>query len=170
VKREEIEETFADLAPRLALYAMAHLRLRHEDAVDAVQQAFVRFLESPHARQAAQTRVDLVHYLFGAVKSYASHLRERTSRRERIEFVLWSSLVPESPADPESQLLTKEQRERLRNAIRRLNEPYRSIFTLHVERELALVEIARELGVSRKGIYIQFQRGRRELRRILSDV
>lgn len=183
MNREEWEKVFVEFAPRLALLAMIRLGLRHEDAVDAVQHAFVRLarrLDPPQKNPWTETRPELSRpirtpddvrrYMLGSVRSYASHLRERIDRHVRIESFLWTTLVPEPPADPEARLITKEQHERLWQAINQLEEPYRSIFTLRATEELNLAGIAKRLQLSLNGVYNQYQRGRRHLAALLKNV
>lgn len=165
---EEIKSAFAQLAPRVALVAMREFRLAHEDAVDAVQHAYLRLFAPLRAGDPRrfETSLDLFRYMLGAVRSYASHQRERTRLREEAESLLWIALTPEAAADPETELLTKEQSVRLWDAIGKLNEPYRSIFTLLVGKEMPLADIARQLGVSTNAIYTQYARGMRHLRKL----
>jgi len=167
VKKEDLEKEFAALAPQVALIAMTKFGMSRDDAADAVQQAYVRLfdrLDDPFR----DPDVSLRQYMIGAVRSFASHQREHARVRGRAEGLLWRTLTPEPVVDPETELMTAEQRARLWQAIERLKEPSRSIFTLLVGKEMGVAEIAGQLDLDKKAIYGHYARGIRRLRKILT--
>jgi len=164
VNAEEIAQAFVELAPRVALLAMRAFRMPREDAIDAVQNAYIRLrrhLDTKGGATRFQTSSDLFGYMIGAVRSYASHERERMGRNEAL---LWRALTPEPVANPEDEFLSKEQEALLWQAIEALEEPTRSVFKLLLKKEMELAEIGRQLGLGGE-VYKRYREGRRHLQK-----
>jgi RNA polymerase sigma-70 factor (ECF subfamily) len=149
--------------------------LRDEDAArDAVQEAFVaahRNLE----RFAGDARLSTwLHRI--TVNAALMRLRTRGARPEtsldglmpRFEPDGRHSVHPSSrPACPDELLCRKETRTRVREAIDRLPEAYRTVVLLRDIEELDTVSTAELLGVSTAAVKVRLHRARKALRTLL---
>jgi RNA polymerase sigma-70 factor, ECF subfamily len=149
---------------RLYRIALAYLR-RPEDALDVVQEAFVKtFLAAAHWDEALEAGP----WLSRVTVNLAIDRWRRNRRRAETfapmadgDHVLW--LADRSPS-PDGRLQAREARERLRTALGVLPERQRTIIVLRHYQDLSLEEIARTLGISLGTVKSSLHRALRRLR------
>jgi RNA polymerase sigma-70 factor (ECF subfamily) len=157
------------------LLAVARRLLRSEDeARDAVQEAFLLAFRSL-ARFQGQSRLSTwLHRI--VVNAALMRLRRRKARPEEpidpllptfrddghasVEYHAWQESA-------EARLERAEVRARVRGAIDRLPESYRTVLLLRDIEELETGEVARLLGVSANAVKIRLHRARQALRTLL---
>ena len=149
---------------RLYRIALAYLR-RPEDALDVVQEAFVKtFLAAPRWDQGLEAGPWLSRVTVNLAID-----RWRRNRRRAETFTplaesdraLWLA-DPSSP--PESRLQARETSERLRAALGVLPERQRAIVVLRHYQDLSLEEIAQTLGIRVGTVKSSLHRALRRLR------
>jgi RNA polymerase sigma factor (sigma-70 family) len=149
---------------RLFLESSAALRRRMRrfvgskaDADDAVQEAFLRGLESADAVRTPRA------FLYTAARNIAvdSHRREQCARKAALGDLALSS-VQSSEASAESEILVEERARVLREAVEQLSPQCRAVFALKVFHGHSYKEIAASLGISVKTVENHVARGLRE--------
>ncbi len=148
---------------------MNRYRLTQDEAADLVQNVFLSLLDRA-ARDALRSYEPehLRNYIIRAAHSRAIDAVRRDARHRKHEDVLLSTLIRSATSeDSEERVIKEQQREMLREAIETVGEPYHSIFKLLIYKQLSLVSIAQELGVSLGSIYTQYGRGVEKLRSLV---
>lgn len=157
------------------MLAVARRMLRNEeDARDAVQQGFMsafRALPEFNGRSRLSTWLHRI-----VVNAALMKLRSRSRRpEESIEDLLPRFLEDGHHAEPVSDwgmspdalLVQRETRQRVRAAIDRLPESYRTVLLLRDIEELDTDETARSLGLTTNAVKIRLHRARQALARLL---
>jgi RNA polymerase sigma-70 factor (ECF subfamily) len=146
-----------------------------DDARDAVQEAFLSAFKSIDRFQGESLVSTWLHRI--AVNAALMKLRSRRRRPEdRIDDLLPQFLEDGHPAQPavpwrelsDSQLVREETRGRVRAAIDRLPEGYRTILVLRDIEELDTAEVAEQLGMTRNAVKTRLHRARQALRGLLA--
>ena len=159
------------------LLSVARRMLRNEeDARDAVQQAFLSAFRSLSTFNGQSRIATWLHRI--VVNAALMKLRSRSRRpEESIEQLLprfredghhaerWSDLGPSI----EVLLQQRETRTRVRAAIDRLPESYRTVLLLRDIEELDTARTAEQLGVSANAVKIKLHRARQALARLLAS-
>ncbi len=133
-------------------------------AEEIVQEVFLCVWER---RETWHIRTSVRSYLLTAVRNAAlSYLRhERVVRRRQTE-------IPDAQetlaASPEAGAQEAEMITAVREAIARLPERCRLVFTLHREQGLTYVEVAEVLGISPRTVEVQIGRALKALRQRLA--
>jgi RNA polymerase sigma-70 factor (ECF subfamily) len=160
----EWDQCFAELAPRLVLYAR-QLTPTAADAEDVVQNAFVRWWRRfPDGDRAH------VPLLFAAVRTIALDLRRCNVRRSRRESV---SYLAEEAREPGYFDQTAEQKDLaglVERALEGLPEEQREVVTLHVWGGLTFAQIAEAIGVSINTIAARYRYALKALQRKLEPL
>lgn len=85
-------------------------------------------------------------------------------RKERMAEQPWEELdMPSGEATPEVQVIQQEEYRRVRQAILRLEEPYRDVFILHAYAGLKLKEIAAAFGKSESWARVTYYRAKQQI-------
>jgi RNA polymerase sigma-70 factor (ECF subfamily) len=159
------------------LLAVARRMLRNdEEARDAVQQAFLSaFKALPHFN--GQSRISTwLHRI--VVNAALMRMRTRSRRpEESIEELLPRFLEDGHHAETWTEwgssvdvlLERREVRQRVRAAIDRLPESYRTVLLLRDIEEMDTAEAAKALGLSANAVKIRLHRARQALARLLSS-
>jgi RNA polymerase sigma-70 factor, ECF subfamily len=140
-----------------AAYNLARWLVRNDhDAEDVVQDSFTKAFQARSALRNADARA----WLLAIVRNTALSFLER---RRRTREVAWNENAPE-PADcapdPESGLIVRSRRDRIRRAIERLPEGYREALVLREIEGLAYKEIAYILKVPMGTVMSRLARAR----------
>jgi len=108
-------------------------------------------------------------WLFGIAKNVAREsLRARRRGGQQVEFENPAvRLISDKGVPPDNQLLQEELNTRIRDALARLDEDKRLVFTLKVLHERSYDEIAKITGFSIPKIKIDLHRARVEMRRLV---
>lgn len=157
-------EAFATLVERYdrAVYHLAYRTLHDvEDARDATQEAFFKAFRSlrtfkPGAR--FSTWIFAIAY-HGCC--------DRLSRRKRYSSDELPDRADSSPG-PEQQTIALDEAQRLRSAIDRLPEKYRTVVTLYHLQGKQYDEIATVLGLPMGTVKTHLFRAKEQLRRLLA--
>lgn len=160
-------DSFEELVARFQTPLLHFLRRRArcwEDAEDLVQETFVRAYQKLH-RYDSQWRFST--WLFTiAYRLNLNDLRQRRPLEENGQFALLCG----REAEPSSELITREDRQRLWGAAAEtLNELQYNIVWLFYVEEMAVKEIAEVLGKSRVAIKTALFRARKKLMPILEE-
>jgi RNA polymerase sigma-70 factor (ECF subfamily) len=170
--RQGDAEAFADLYQRFARRVFGlcrHMLGSTQAAEDAVSEVFLRLQRSMQSYDAS---LPFPRWLL----SVASHYCVDLLRRRRVERRLFATdeaamegedqEAAKSPS-PLSEALAMERQERLRTAIARLPDRYRTVLVMRYYGEMSYDEIAAQLGLPRNHVATLILRGKQELRRIL---
>ena len=148
----------------LCSFAYRYLGAR-ELAEEIVQEVFLCVWER---RAGWDVRSSVRSYLLTAVRNAAlSYLRhERVVRRSQAEVRAIHETVA---ASPEVRALEAETVVAVRQAIGRLPDRCRLVFTLHREQGLTYAEVAHVLGISPRTVEVQIGRALKSLRKNLAS-
>ncbi|HEY7504289.1 MAG TPA: RNA polymerase sigma-70 factor [Gemmatimonadales bacterium] len=147
----------------LCSFAYRYLGAR-DLAEEIVQEVFLCVWER---RRTWHVRTSVRSYLLTAVRNAAlSYLRhERVVRRRRTEI---SDAQDAFAPSPEVRAMEGETITAVREAIGRLPERCRLVFTLHREQGLTYSEVAEVLGISPRTVEVQIGRALKALRKHLA--
>jgi RNA polymerase sigma-70 factor (ECF subfamily) len=157
---------------RQPAYRVAYRLLSHEaDALDAVQEGFVKALTHLHGFQG---RSSFKTWLLRVVSNAALDLGRQRGRREAV-----SLDAPRSSDLTDARLLTADEstsgleradlRRRLEQALDRLSEVQRQTFVLFADGELSYREIAEAMDTSIGTVMSRLFYARQKLRNYLSE-
>ena len=162
--------------PRLLAIAR-HFLPRSEDAEDAVQEAFLSAFKSLDRFRGGSSVSTWLHRI--VINAALMRLRGASRRPETaIEDYLprfdetghHAGPVEEWSLTPESAMLSRETRERVRAAIEDLPESYRTVLILRDIEELSTEETAEVLSLTRTAVKVRLHRARMALRTLLVPV
>lgn len=145
-----------------------HLLGRHEDAEDATSEVFARL---PKSIKSYQAPLPFPRWLL----SVTSHYCVDRLRRQQLEHRLFEAAPAETlplavrEASPLEQVISEEDRDRVRKGIAALPEQYRVPLTLRYYSDFSYDEIAQELGLSRANVATLIFRAKQQLRRSLAE-
>lgn len=141
---------------------------RRDVAEELAQETFVRAYRNLGA---LRDEVKLSTWLFGIARNVAREsLRERRREQSNIELEHSAALeVCDERPSPAGELLDKELNGRMRDALLRLDEDKRLVFTLKVYQQRSYDEIAEITGFSIPKVRNDLHRARAEMRRRLSS-
>jgi RNA polymerase sigma-70 factor (ECF subfamily) len=168
--RQALDELFRRY--RQPAYRVAYRLLSHEaDALDAVQEGFVKALTHLHGFQG---RSSFKTWLLRVVSNAALDLGRQRGRREAV-----SLDAPRSSDLTDARLLTADEstsgleradlRRRLEQALDRLSEVQRQTFVLFADGELSYREIAEAMDTSIGTVMSRLFYARQKLRNYLSE-
>ncbi len=137
-------------------------RLLYDESLadDVVQEVWITALRRPPSKPAA-----LQAWLRTVVRSLAFRANRSERRRTRRERAAGK---PDSVRAGDSVAERLETQSLLADAVRELDEPYRTVVYFHYFDERPLAEIARELGIPDSTVRTQLARGLERLRASLS--
>lgn len=167
-EREALDELFRRY--RSAAYRVAYRLLgREADALDAVQESFIKALTHLHNFQG---RSSFKTWLLRVVSNASLDLGRQRGRREALSLEAVTSTEPEAGPlvtfDRPTQGLEREElRDLLQEALASLPEAQRRTFVLHVDGELNYREVAEVLGISIGTVMSRLFYARQKLRAYL---
>jgi RNA polymerase sigma-70 factor, ECF subfamily len=142
--------------------------LTSEDAMDAVQEAFVTFLGLPQARSLAGERADAAAFLAVIVRNAARNARRRHHRSRPHTDVTEQALLDDSPSVA-TMIAAAEQHIVALGCVRKLAEIQRHVVVLRVLEEVSGSEAAKQLGISPGYIAVLLHRAKEELQACMSE-
>lgn len=159
-----LDEIYRLHAPRV--FALACWLLPSRDAAeDAVAEIFLRL---PAALGSYDGRVPLEAWLQRVTANWCiDWLRRRTRERRLFEPADLSAEPADAADSPLEDLIQRERRETLRQAVHRLPPRYRVPLVLRYFCDLSYDEIAMRIGLDRPQTGVLLFRAKRELRRML---
>jgi RNA polymerase sigma-70 factor (ECF subfamily) len=163
-------------APRLLSVARRYFR-SEEDARDAVQEAFISAFKSIARFKGDSSLSTWLHRI--TVNAALMKIRSGARRPETsIEELLpkfdqdghHASAIQEWPESAEEIVFRDETRARVREAIEKLPETFRTVLLLRDIEELDTDEVARMLNVTPNAVKIRLHRARQALRTLLDPI
>jgi RNA polymerase sigma-70 factor (ECF subfamily) len=156
-------------AHTLALARVARAEgLAHDDALDAVQEAFRTFLGLPMARSLAGEADDAFALMRVIVRNAARNMRRRHHRSLPHLDAADSPLVDDLPG-VDSLLETVEAHVQLLGCVSRLAEMQRRVVELRMLEELGGREAAEVLGLSTGHVAVLLHRAKKALLACMAD-
>lgn len=173
--REGKRAAFQELVEKYQqrMYAVAYGLLgNREDALDAVQDAFIKAYNS---LPRFEGKSSFYTWLYRITVNAAIDLGRKASRREEIEFREEIDVEEEksefpvaSPSEsPSEQLLRKELGELIEDAIQKLPADQRTVIVLREIEGLSYKEIAQVMKCSEGTVMSRLHYGRRKLQELL---
>jgi RNA polymerase sigma-70 factor (ECF subfamily) len=163
---DELFRRHRDMAYRVAYRLLG----KEEDALDAVQEAFVKVLAHISGFQG---RSSFKTWLLRVVSNAALDLGRQRGRRDvlhREELPADAERDPPAAvAEPSFELERADLRRILNEALAQLPEPQRKTFVLHVEGGLSYREVAEVMEISIGTVMSRLFYTRQKLRTILAD-
>jgi RNA polymerase sigma-70 factor (ECF subfamily) len=142
----------------------------YETAADLSQEVFVRIYRS---RKKYKPGGRFSAYLFTIATNLAkNHFRWKKRHPEaELSNAVTSTMTADDPdsTDPSSHLKTSEQGNKIKAAVQRLPEKFRTPVILYHFNELPQAEIAEVLGCSEKAVESRLYRARKRLRKMLDS-
>src|SRR5262245_53837261 len=168
-ERAALEELFRRY--RLPAYRVAYRLLGHEaDALDAVQEGFVKALTHLHSFQGRST---FKTWLMRVVSNAALDLGRQRGRRELVSLGVAPAeadgVTPAEAPDPARGLEQADLRRLLQQALQSLPEAQRRTFVLHADGGLSYREVAEVLGISIGTVMSRLFYARQKLRAYLGQ-
>jgi RNA polymerase sigma-70 factor (ECF subfamily) len=144
-----------------ALGAVARAEgLTANEAVDAVQEAFITLLGLPQARRLANEREDAEHLMATLVRNHARNQRRRHHRKLAHhpidDDVGWASDAPSTDA----LISDAERHVALLGCVSQLAEVQRRVVTLRMLEELSASEVAASLSLSANHVGVLLHRAK----------
>jgi RNA polymerase sigma-70 factor (ECF subfamily) len=146
-----------------ALWCCHH---RREEAEEVLQIVYLKVLEGT-ARFGGES--SLRTWLFAVIRRTALEQRRRRWLRQQI-FERWLSVQPDSPSgpDPEAMASKSERNRALIQALSDLSVRQREVLHLVFYQDLTVEEASRVLEISVGTARTHFERGKRQLRKVLT--
>jgi RNA polymerase sigma-70 factor (ECF subfamily) len=142
-----LSELYSAHAPRLLRFFAR--RGEPQDAGDLVQESFARFADA-EARQAQA--IDRPEAYLSRIAANLLRNRAKLALRRSLPSHVPADEVPLADADPVASLEARDQIERLQDALMRLPQKTREIFLAHRLDGTSYKDIARQRGLSIKGV------------------
>ncbi|MBX9678103.1 MAG: RNA polymerase sigma factor [Gemmataceae bacterium] len=169
-ERDSLEELF--VRHRSLAYRVAYRLLGHEqDALDAVQEAFVKALTH---LPTFEGRSSFKTWLLRVVSNAALDLGRQRGRRETMSMDALGQrrreeMEPSVWVEPDREMQREDLRRELQQALDGLPPAQRQTFVLHVDAELSYREVADSLGISIGTVMSRLFYARQKLRAILAS-
>jgi RNA polymerase sigma factor (sigma-70 family) len=154
-------------APKIVLAMRNWMSAEGDEAVDAIQDVFIRLIERIDA---SDVTLDFEEFSDEKLRNYiAQAIRNRWIdiwRRLQIIKRNYEELISalEHHPTPEELMIESERQAHLRRSVASLRSPYRDILQAVLEDDVTLAEIARRRKIKIGTIYTQFGRALEELR------
>ena len=146
-----------------------HMLGSREAAEDATSEVFLKLRRALTEMNAYDPQLAFGPWLF----SIAGHYCVDQLRRRGLETRLFAAPLPEEDlpgghaASPLEQMLASESAEKVRAALERLPESYRTALTLRYYSDLSYEQIAETMGLARNHVATLIFRAKKQLRRSL---
>lgn len=152
---------------RLVYWAAYRVLSDREATEDVTQNVFISVLKNMDTA-ASLDEPQLKGWLYRiAVNAALDH--KRRSGRELLSDEPVGAEVADSGATPEDEAVESSEREAVRQALRRLEEPFREPLVMFYYSGMSVAEIADALGISEGTVKSRMSRGRKQLAKILRE-
>lgn len=141
--------------------------LSADDALDAVQEAFLAFLALPEAQTLVGDAVESRRLLSAVVRNVARNMRRRAFRRLPHEELTDREIVDDVPG-VDALLARAEDELRLLGCMAKLSDLHRRVVRLRMLEELSGDDVARELGLRPDHVATLLYRAKKELYRCVT--
>jgi RNA polymerase sigma-70 factor (ECF subfamily) len=163
VLQEELER----LHPASFGWALWCCDRRRDEAEEVLQTSYLKILEGSAQFEG---RSSLRTWLFAVIRRTAMEQRRRRSMRGRL-FERWQASQSAPPSEPDPEALASKAAENriLLQTLARLSERQRAVLHLVFYQDLSIEEASVILDVSVGTARTHFERGKRQLRRLLAQ-
>ncbi|MGA9521640.1 MAG: sigma-70 family RNA polymerase sigma factor [Myxococcaceae bacterium] len=152
-------------AHRERLLAFARRRgLDVEEALDAVQDSFISFLQLPQARAIAREPEEALKFLSVILRHNVMNRQRKVARHARAALLLEAQAATADVESSESLVARAEELARVNGCILRMARLQRSVIMLSLLDEQPREEVARTLGVSPGYVRVLLHRAREHVR------
>jgi len=145
------------------IYCMVNVR---SEAEELAQETFVRAF---HGMKALRDQSRLSTWLFGIARNVAHEALRANRRNSRQIAIDEAEAMSDDKPSPAGELLDKELKSVVRNALAMLDEDKRAVFVLKVYQQLSYDEISQITGFSIPKVRNDLYRARAEMRLRLSE-
>ena len=154
------EEAIAEVGPALSRIAASYERDRNlrEDLMQDIMLALFRALPTLEERRKLKAFACRI-----AHNRCVDHVVRRAAIAKPAEL---SGELPSADATPEENILQSERSERVLEAVRGLELPYRQVITLVLE-DMSYSDIAEALGISLANVGVRINRAKSKLKAML---
>lgn len=159
----EIYEVYKDEM----FYAAFEILQNQQDAEDVIHETFVTLLESP-GEMKKNTPQKNWNYILTIVKNKSYNLLKRRKYCSDREFVI-EMLEDVMDEELDRKIIQIEQKEIVRDALKRMNKTYRDILILQYYHEMNITEIARLFGKTPDNIRHLSLRAKKKLKNLLME-
>jgi RNA polymerase sigma-70 factor (ECF subfamily) len=142
--------------------------LAGEEAIDAVQEAFVTFLQLPQARSMASVDADVFALLCVIVRNAARNARRR-HHRARPHVSLEDHPIADEGVSTDAWIDRAERHVAILGCVQKLGEIQRHVVTLRLLEEMSNVEVAEALGLRPNGVAVLLHRAKLSLQECLTE-
>jgi RNA polymerase sigma-70 factor (ECF subfamily) len=142
--------------------------LAGDEAVDAVQEAFVTFLQLPQARSMASADADVFAFLGTIVRNAARNARRR-HHRSQPHVPIEDNPIQDDGVSVDAWIERSEQHAALLGCVQKLGEIQRHVVTLRLLDEMSNAEVSEALGLRPNGVAVLLHRAKLSLQRCLAD-
>ena len=161
----ELRDRIDRLHPEAWAWTCVCCRGNEDDALDVLQEVYVSVLEG---RLSFGGRSSFKTWLFGVLRRTAGGRRSKFLRRFALLERWGRERDDEGQPDPAQGLQSEERGERVRAALEHLTARQREVVELAFYHDLSLSEVAEVLGISLGSVKTHYDRGKKELRRLLT--
>ncbi|MFL5304721.1 MAG: RNA polymerase sigma factor [Polyangia bacterium] len=148
---------------RLLMYAR-HRGLAAEDALDAVQDAFVSFLRLPQARAIARDGDDAIKLLTVVVRHNLQNRISKQRRHGRAQALIEAEVAQLDDESSERLLIRAEELARVRGCILLMTQLQRQVVMLSLLDQQSHDDVAKLLGISSGYVRVLLHRAREHVR------
>lgn len=161
--REKFEIIYNEYRKRMVSTAYSILR-NHEDAEDAVHEAFIRIAKNMKSIDDPKSKKTLA-YVITATKNNAINIFNKNKRNS--EHIFIGDIENLTDEHFFEKLSVSKDYEKIVSAIRNLNDTYRDVMFYHYVCEMKIKDIADLLGKKNSAVRQQLVRGKKMLIEIL---
>jgi len=142
--------------------------LAGDDAIDAVQEAFVTFLQLPQARSMSYVDADVFAFLGVIVRNAARNARRR-HHRTRPHVPIEDNPMPDDGISTDVWIERAEQHAAVLGCVQKLGEIQRNVVTLRLLDEMSNAEVSGVLGLRPNQVAVLLHRAKITLQRCLAE-
>ena len=150
------------------LWIAEEIRDGHELAEDAVHEAFLRVLD--HIQNIFPEKCNKTRsYFVIIVWNIALDMLRKRKQLDEANIDDQLNIPADELSDPEMSVRRRENVEQIMKALKRMNQTYTDILTLHFVHECSSQEIAQILNLSPENVRTRLHRGRKQLLSLLKE-
>lgn len=142
--------------------------LAGEDAADAVQEAFVTFLQLPQARSMANVDADVAAFLGVIVRNAARNARRR-HHHARPHVSIDDNPMPDDSVSTDVWIERAERHAAILGCVQKLGEIQRHVVTLRLLDEMSNAEVANTLDLLPGRVAVLLHRAKAALQQCLAE-
>lgn len=163
--RERLEDAFARHQGEL-LGTLYYLTGSHEDAQDALQEAFIKCWR--HLEQVAEIQ-NIRAWIFRIALNTGRDIRQTAWRRKRQSLPEEEQMVQATDNGPVAQAIQTERETRLRDALWQLRDEEKEVFLLRQNGDMTYDEIGEALTVPVGTVKTRMRAALKRLREVLGN-